>query len=461
MKPYIEYKEKMLPLAAKLELCRRNPADFFSFITGFKPNDHQVKILEILKNLPDDGRLIVSCPPRHGKTECVSKIFPPWLMGNAQLRDINQKVGIFTYGQKYSNDVSLRARQYIQSPYYNLVFPDVKLSGEAVEKWRFDGEKDISYTASSVGGVATGMGFNLIVIDDAIKDWEEARNRDRTEKIYDWFQSVAATRAEKGCKIVIIATRWSDHDLTGRLLGSNEYEYINFPAIDSNGNALWESQFPLEHLEKIREARGGKVWSTLYQGNPIPDEGQIIKPEHIRYGKPTRPSVHSLISWDTASKIGEPNDYSVGIEMEKDDIGNIFITNIIRIKQEFPDMVRTVATWGTSPNIYIEDKSSGIQLIQQLKRECKRNIIPVKSVKSKLFRLESVTPLFEANKVFFADEYLFSIAITELLSFPDGSFDDTVDAISQGLIELTKSNKVSSGVSKDSLMKQSVYGGLF
>lgn len=460
LKDYKVKDSNLIKLNAKMELCRRDPVRFFNFICGFEAQDYQKQIIQSVLDMQPDDTLIISCPPRHGKTQVISKILPIWLMGNALNNNETLKYGIFTYGQKYSNDISIETRNYINSPYYGFVFPNVKLSSESIEKWRVDSpDSEISYMVSSVGGVATGLGFNYIVIDDPIRDWEEARSRDRTEKLYNWYQSVASTRREKGCKTIIIATRWSDHDLTGRL-ASNGHKVINFKAID-NGKALWQSRFSLEHLESIKVDMPSKVWSCLYQGMPIPDEGLLIKPEWIKYKHFERKPSHSLIAWDTASKIEDPNDWSVGIELNKDELGNIYIIDMIRVKQEFPDLVRTINNWGTSDNVYIEDKSSGIQLIQTLRRECKRNIIPIKTNKSKISRVEAITPLFETGRVYINDEYNFNELIKELLQFPDGNNDDCVDALTHALDKINIATKATSGANRDSARQNSIYSKLF
>ena len=542
---------------------------------------------EVTHNFIADG--IIS----HNST-AIAHLYPIWLMGRALMEGHSETIGVFTYGQELSNDNSYKARQFFNSNYFKLVFPAAKIVSENIKKWRLESDYDISYTASSVGGVGTGRGYsclpagtlvscennskdiseirsgewvlaynhtkgtvevkqvlqtkisltaelykitttlggivsatedhrfytncgyicannllvgdvileitaagikedtissieriscgtqrvydiqvegchnffanqilvhNCLIIDDPHKDWEETRNHDLTDKVYEWYQSVAYTGIEKGGKLIVLATRWCDHDLTAHILDTEDWEYLNMPAINEAGEALWPEQFDLDRLADIREHAGTKVWQCLYQQNPLPDEGKLFKKEYIRYGNPDRRYLKKIISWDTASTMSKSSDYSVGVELGLDEQHNIYIIDVIRLKVEFTELVKTINSWGTADTVYIEEKASGIQVMQVLRQEdSRRSFIGKKPKLSKEARADFMSPLFEAGKIFFTRP--FPDLEKELLQFPDGAHDDCIDALSQGVYCFPKGD-IHTAVPRDEIIKSSPYRNIF
>lgn len=447
-----------LKLAARLELCRRDFAEFYSFVSGWVVPDHIRILSEKLQALGHDDKLIVAMPRRHGKSTSIAQLYPIWLMGRAVAAGCDEQVGIFTYGQSLSNDNSYFARQFFNTSFYRMVFPTADIVSENITNWRIKGDHRISYTASSVGGVGTGKGFNTLIVDDPHKDWAETRNRDLTSKVYDWYQSIASTGLEKGGKIVILATRWCDHDLTARALENGGYDYLFLPAV-TDEQALWPQQFPMSRLMEIKKDSGNKVWQCLYMQNPIPDEGKLIKKDFIKRCDRPKSFKNTIISWDTASTISKTADYSVGIELGIDEHNNYYVLDMIRVQFEFPELIQLIKTWGRSESIYIEEKDSGIQVMQVLRREKgRRSFIGRKPKISKEARLEAISPKFEAGKVFFTDE--FAELEKELLQFPDGAHDDCVDALSQGIHNFP-TVEVSAVGDRTKTIQQSAYQGIF
>jgi hypothetical protein len=456
-------------MAAKIELCRRELLHYFSFILNFPVTNHQKIIIDSIQK--SNENLIISMPPRAGKTTLISEIYISWLLGNAVLKKSNvNKIGLYTYGQDLSNIISSRIRNIINSNYWKYIFGDRKLATDSIQRFEFERkeenahsttinmlDKEVSFTCGSINSTMTGLGFDLVVIDDPIKNLEEARNVTYTEKIYNWFQSVALTRLEKNGRIIIVATRWSDHDLSGRLIDQG-WPVINLKAIENN-TSYWPEQFPLEKLEDIREAVGPKIWSSLYLGSPTPAEGILFKPDWIQYKKSYNVK-QRIISWDTASKISELNDYSVGIQLALDEFDNVIVENIFRGKLEFQDLLEKIKIWGDSDIVYVEDSANGIPIIQSMKTH-KRSVIPVKALKSKISRAELTIPYFNAGKIYFNDEYIFSDCINELLTFPDGKNDDCVDSLIQGILALKKNNINAIGAKKELILKASPYDRLF
>ena len=163
----------------------------------------------------------------------------------------------------------------------------------------------------------------MLLLDDPLKDYEEANSETIRRALHDWYSSVAYTRLMPGGAIVLIQTRWHEDDLAGRLLRErtgDDWDVLNLPAIAEQndvfrkeGEALWPEQFPLHQLERIRTAIGSRAWTSLYQQRPAAAEGVVFKRDWWQfYRPPLTQSVNQIVqSWDTAFKKGTENDFSV------------------------------------------------------------------------------------------------------------------------------------------------------
>jgi len=298
-----------------------------------------------------------------------------------------------------------------------------------------------SYYAVGMGGGLTGRGFNIGIIDDPVKDEEEAASQTIRDKVWDWYQKVFRTRAEPDAAIIVVMTRWHQDDLVGRLLKqsqdsiSDQWKILHFPAIQDS-KALWAERYPIEALRKIRSSIGSRAFESLYQGNPSVAEGQIIKREWWRYYK-ERPQFLKIIhSWDTAFKDKTQNDYSVCTVWGEAQNG-YYLLDVWRARVEFPELKRVAVALDARDNpsaVPVEDKASGQSLIQELQRETKIPVIPFKVDSNKVARAYAVTPLIEAGRVFLPENapWLFDY-IEELSAFPNAEHDDQVDSTTQAL----------------------------
>ncbi|GAG84874.1 unnamed protein product, partial [marine sediment metagenome] len=288
----------------------------------------------------------------------------------------------------------------------------------------------------------TGRGFNVGIIDDPVKDEEEAASQVIRDKVWDWYQKVFRTRAEPEAAIIIVMTRWHQDDLVGRLLkqakedpASDQWKVLHFPAI-KDGQALWPGRYPIGVLEKIRSSIGGRAFESLYQGNPTVAEGQIIKREWWKYYK-ERPNFLRIIhSWDTAFKSKTQNDYSVCTVWGEAQNG-FYLLDVWRAKVEFPELKRAAVALDARDKpsaVPVEDKASGQSLIQELQRDTNIPVLPYKVDRDKVARAYAVTPLIEAGKVFLPESapWLFDY-IEELSAFPNAEYDDQVDSTTQAL----------------------------
>jgi predicted phage terminase large subunit-like protein len=242
-----------------------------------------------------------------------------------------------------------------------------------------------------------------------------------------------------GGAVIIIATRWHDDDLIGwceREHKHENWEVLNLPAINDDGEALWPEQYPIEALMRIKQTVGSRDWEALYQQRPSASEGEIFK-RHWWQRYTEQPRLKWIMqSWDTAFKKGAENDYSVCTTWGVNDFG-YFLLDCWRGKVEFPELKRTVVALAAKWNprgILIEDKASGQSLIQELRANTKLPILPVSVDSDKITRAYAVTPMIEAGNVYLPEETPWvQDFIDECAVFPNGVNDDSVDSLTQAL----------------------------
>lgn len=306
---------------------------------------------------------------------------------------------------------------------------------------------------AGAGGPCTGKGAKVFIIDDPLKNSEEASSDVIREKIKEWYKSTAYTRLEPDGAIVIVATRWHSDDLIGWLLdeqkkGGEVWDVVDFPAIATHddilgrkpGEALWPERFSIPDLERIKKALGPFWFSAMYQQSPVPAGGAIIKREWWKY-YPTLPDKKAfrryIWAWDTAVKSGQENDFSVGIYMGETETG-YYVIDLFREKVEYPDLKRALAQkyhGSRASAIIVEDKSSGQQIIQEFSRGDRLPIIAAGKDKKgvmpdKVARALVVTPMIQSGLVYLPENASWvADFVSECLSFPKGKHDDQVDAL--------------------------------
>ena len=399
----------------------------------------------------DISRLMIFMPPRSGKSMLVSEYFPAWYLG----RNPSRNVIAATYAQELADDFGRKVRNQITGEAFRGVFPGVTLEGDSQSAKRFHvnggGGQPGAYFATGIGGPLTGRGSDILLIDDATKNREEAESETVRQRNKDWYTSTAYTRLMPGGKIIIVMTRWHDDDLAGWLLKEHAHEnwtVLNLPAIAETedaigrkpGDALWPEAYLLETLAKIKESIGSRDWAALYQQRPTPLEGGLFKLHWFpRYAEPLSSYRRIVQSWDTAYKTGQENDPSACLTFGEHESGYDLL-HCLAGRMEYPDLklrVKTHANEWNANAVLIEDKASGQSLIQDLRRETQLPVVPIKlhaNSGDKLTRAMAVSPLCEAGKVrlprhasWLADFEM------ELLMFPNGKNDDRVDSLSQAL----------------------------
>ena len=392
-------------------------------------------------------RLIVMAPPRVGKSQITSRSLAPWMLGKFP----DQEIILSSYGQDLANDMSRDARSIARSDMHAATFPDFAISDdrEAVQQWLTS--KGGGLKAVGVGAAITGRGGHLL-IDDPVKGAAEAASLLYREAQWRWYTGNARTRVPPGGGVLITLTRWHEDDIVGRLLKqaaddpeADQWDVICFPAIATSdeehrkeGEALHPERWPLSALHKIRAGMSPYQWASLYQQAPVPDGGGRIKADWLKQTFRIVPAEadRPIHSWDTAIKAGEMNDYTV-CHVAQTHEQRVYLTDVLRRRMEFPELLAAVKSLAMRDNpraVLIEDKGSGQQLIQMLKRDpsWRWSIIPVTPKVDKITRMDAVTPWLESGRVWIPDAAPWLVEwMTELLGFPVAAHDDQIDSLSQ------------------------------
>jgi hypothetical protein len=198
---------------------------------GFELAAHHRIIVDKLEAIErgEIRRLMILMPPRHGKSLLSTQFFPAWYLG----RNPERFVITASYGQELADDFGRRVRNLVSDPLHRAIFPAFRLSDDSTSMRRFNTTAGGSYYAVGRGGPITGRGAHLLIIDDPLKDREEAYSDTIRRSLHEWYSSVAYTRLQPGAAIVLVQTRWHEDDLAGRLLreNSSEWEVLALPAI--------------------------------------------------------------------------------------------------------------------------------------------------------------------------------------------------------------------------------------
>ena len=271
--------------AAAVELLARRKArlglmEFTKYTNpSYEDAPHHKIIVDKLEAVErgDIKRLMITMPPRHGKSELASRRFPAWYLG----RNSDKQIIAASYNSDLASDFGREVRNIVHSPEFSALFETaLAQDSKAANRWHTD--KGGMYVAAGVGTAITGRGADVLLIDDPFKDRQEADSEITRNRVWDWYTSTAYTRLMPGGAVVVINTRWHDDDLSGRLLaeqgnGGDQWELLSLPAIDDSGGALWPAWYPLERLEQIKSVLPARDWNALYQQNPIPDDGDYFK----------------------------------------------------------------------------------------------------------------------------------------------------------------------------------------
>jgi predicted phage terminase large subunit-like protein len=423
---------------------------------GFRTAPHHKLIADHLEAVArgEIKRLMISMPPRHGKSMLASEFFPAWTLG----RNPSWQVIAASYGQDLADDFGRKVRNQIGDPLFQQVFPGVRLQDDSTSSKRFgieppptlQLEQSGTYFAAGVGGPLTGRGANLLLIDDAIKGREDANSETMQRRIREWYTSVAYTRLMPGGAVVAIGTRWAELDLLGWLETEQAHEgwtILKLPAIaEPNdpvgrepGEALWSDQYPLEALERIRRTLPPVDWSALYSQAPAPPEGDFFRSEWL---VPVNelPDLKTLRVYggsDYALSEGK-GDYTVHACLGIAPDGAPWLLDLYR-KQSAPDesiaalvtMIQKYRPVGWAEEAGVINGALGpfiTRTLREKRAHVARETFPTKG--DKQFRASSMRGYIATHglRILTGAPYRNDL-ISELLLFPNGSHDDAVDAL--------------------------------
>lgn len=434
---------------------RRAALDLRYFIEKVKPdyffNWHHEVLIEALQDLADRKykRLIVMMPPRHGKSELVSRLFPAWILG----RNPNEQIILSSYSLDLASAMNRDCQRVIQTGEYSTIFPSTKLSdgtGEAIKtQKRFDivGNKGY-YVSAGVGGGITGVGATVAIVDDPVKNAAEADSTTYREAAWEWYTTTFRTRFEPDCVEIICQTRWHEDDLTGRVLQrtqiGSDTMVVNFPAICEQsekvravGDPLWEAKYSREKLAEIKSEVGSRAWNALYQQRPAPDEGSILKKAWFRTYRPADlPDGPVNFYFDTAYTDKEANDPTAGIAYIKK-AADYYVLSCVEKWLDFTGQIQWIQGF-TSANGYstrsiirIEPKATGKSVVEVIRKQTGLNVKEADPPKdSKTARANAVSPTVEAGRVYVPENAPWVDAFfAQIASFPNAAHDDMVDCL--------------------------------
>ncbi len=449
-------------------MAQRSLADFirlgWRYIdpATYIPNWHIDAIAEHLEavNRGDIRRLIINIPPRHMKSIAVSVAWPAWTwaQNDAAAPLMGPKVRFLasSYAHSLSIRDSVKCRRLIESPWYQRNWGgQFAFTSDQNTKIRFENDHHGYRIATSVDGTTTGEGGDVVLVDDPLSA-SEAGNQNARKAVTSWWDDVMSTRlndAKTGAYVVIMQ-RLHEQDLVGHILerAGADWTHLCLPArYESDHPHVWARDPRREHGELLWPARQGETEVSRLetalgpygaagqlQQRPAPREGGIFKIDWWKYYNPAAlPPVKRIVqSWDTAFKTKSTNDYSVCTTWAETESG-YYLIHLWKERVEFPELKRIVASLSNKyqPNaILVEDKASGQSLLQEMQRETKLPMIPIKVDSDKVSRANAVTPLIQAGLVHLPDGAPWvADYITSLAGFPTAAHDDDVDSTSQAL----------------------------
>ncbi len=419
-------------------------------------------------------RLMLLMPPRSGKSELGSRMFPAWHLG----RFPDHEVIACSYNVGLAMSFSRKVKEVINDPAYTPVF-ETRLNPDfqGAEEWGIQGRKG-GYVAAGVGGGINGKGAHVLTIDDPIKNAEEADSADLREKIKEWYDSTAYTRLAPGGGVLVVQTFWHDDDLAGRLQVAmasdplaDQFVVVKYPAIaefdeyldfdtdlivDSppvngvlkrlKGEALHPARFDLAKLTQIKRTISPRFWSALYQQNPVPDDGAYFLKEHFRRAPPPHPARSNIfIAWDFAISEKKQNDYTVGTVLMQDEDDVLHVADQVRFKSGdamfICDAILNLSKKWDNGGVVVGFEDGQIyraveQLLKKRMKERKQylSVQALKAITDKLARARPLQGRMQQGMVSFTDKCdWYDGCRTEMLRFPAGAHDDMVDSLAHAV----------------------------
>lgn len=397
-------------------------------------------------------RLIITMPPRSAKSISASVAFPAFIHGN----DPTKEIITVSYAQSLASKLHNDYRTILTSAWFKGLFPEARIDPKKESEQEVRLTKRGVRLATSVGGVLTGRGADIIIIDDPLKA-DDAHSEAQRVRVNEWYSAALVSRLNQKTNgaIVIVTQRLHVDDLVGHVTEFDDsWTVLNLPAIASEDQRIpigpnryhHRQQGALLHparetqavLDELKLNIGSAAFEAQYQQSPIPPGGHMFKREWLNY-YPFLPEITDddtvFQSWDTASKTGLQNDWSVGTTWLYKN-GMYYLMDVVREKLNYPDLKARMLAAAQQYNpwcILLEDTGVGTGLIADLKSEG-LDVIDISATQSKEARANIQTPKFESGRVWLPETAPWLSELeAELLAFPAGRHDDQVDSIVQAL----------------------------
>lgn len=504
--PHIDVLDPKVKLEmAKRVLARRSLIQFTrrfypTYQPGWVHHDIARRLEQFMKDVEDrkSPRLMLLVPPRHGKSELASIRFPAFILGHHP----NWEVINCGYNLDLPMKFSRKVREIVRDPGYKPLFGQTQMDPDSQSAEAWNTTAGGGFTAAGVGGGITGKGATVLIIDDPIKNQEEADSIITRDSLWDWYWSTAYTRLAPGGGVLVIQTWWHDDDLAGRLQqkmrhdeDADQFVIIKYPAlaekweyrnhtndlierydtpldashelmrkvqrsagvsepsqVEENltllrmpGEALHPERYNEKMMNAMKANQPPRIWSALFQQNPVPDEGMYFKKEYFRY-EPVPPAAYNrnvFQAWDFAIGEKQVNDFTVGITLVQDENDFLHVVEVVRFKGDsftiVEEILNAAERWGSEPTAPLTLGFEDSQIWKAIKpllekRMRERSLYPpyevLKPLTDKLARARSLQGRMQQGRVYFPTtaSWLNDLQ-TELLRFPAGAHDDMVDAM--------------------------------
>lgn len=400
------------------------------------------------------GLIVVNLPPRHGKSEFISYHLPLWFLDLYPER----RVILATHTASLSRKFGRRVRNSLLGDEPTIT--EVAEDSQAAEEW--ETKQGGGMVSAGVGGSITGKGGHLLIVDDPVKNWEEADSEVFQARNIEWFQTTLWTRREPKAVVVLLMTRWHRRDLTGFVLDLDKQgtlktrvEHLRFPAVAEGGDplgrqpgeALCPERYDAEALKEIRAIEGSRHFAGLYQQSPVDEASALFSKQWFRYFDARPASYRSLITIDQAFSEKKGADYTVLSHTLYDDAGNLYVVEYVRkrvsingfIELLFQMIERAIGLQAVVLEIEVNetpDNSAMVRVVQgeMTKRDKYFTLKPVRPTKEKRLRATKLIHMAGQGRLFHRANM--TELEDELLAFPTGDHDDIVDTLSLAALEV-------------------------
>jgi predicted phage terminase large subunit-like protein len=386
--------------------------------------------------------LLIEAPPRHGKSELVSKFLPAWYLGVWP----DRRVMLAAYEATFARSWGRKARQVFVESTCPVFGRGLSGDNSAADDWSTTAGGGMS--TAGVGGPMTGRGAHLLIIDDPVKNAEEALSATTRENHWDWWQSTASTRLEPGGVVIGIMTRWHEDDIFGRLLKSGgQIRRLTLPALAEPGDvlgrqpgeALWPERYPVQRLEQMRRERSEYWWRALFQQRPgkwgESKWGQFLGDRCMAARWPEAFDVGVVAVDPSLGADDRKGDYSAIVFVGRSG-GRLWIDADIRRRAETEIAVDAVAMYQRHQANLMVLEGNGFQRVlgesfqsAAMSAGCVMPLQTIVNTGNKVLRVSSLGPLLAADLFRFRDNPGTRLLLDQLGEFPRGDHDDGPDAL--------------------------------